>query len=194
MLERRRSDAAPPRRSLMSLHPRFAPFAACIALAVPSISHATELLSPQTLIVDAQLPAAQQEAQVLAARRYGTFWSTGDETLALQALASDFVDRTLPPGRAQGRPGPLAASRTFRAAVPDLKCRIAQMVVAGDRVVVHLQFNGHFTGRFNGQQGTGQVIDFIATDIYRIADGRIAENWHIEDNLSLLQQMGVVAL
>jgi len=35
-------------------------------------------------------------------------------------------------------------------------------------------------------------VNFIATDIYRIADGRIAENWHLEDNLTFLQQIGVV--
>ena len=34
----------------------------------------------------------------------------------------------------------------------------------------------------------GQTINFIATDIYRVADGRIAENWHIEDNLTHPQQ------
>jgi predicted ester cyclase len=64
--------------------------------------------------------------------------------------------------------------------------------VAGDRVVAHLHFRGHFSGRFAGRQGRGQPVDFIATDIYRVADGRIAENWHIEDNLTLLTQLGVV--
>ena len=41
-------------------------------------------------------------------------------------------------------------------------------------------------------KGQGQPIDFIATDIYRIANGKIAENWHLEDNLTLLQQVGIV--
>jgi predicted ester cyclase len=67
------------------------------------------------------------------------------------------------------------------------------MIVAGDRVVTHLHFRGHFTGRFREIQGVGQKIDFIATDIYRITNGRIAENWHIEDNLTLLQQLGQIA-
>jgi hypothetical protein len=29
--------------------------------------------------------------------------------------------------------------------------------------------------------------------IYRIADGRVAENWHVEDNLTLQQQLGNIA-
>jgi predicted ester cyclase len=151
------------------------------------------LIQPHTLIVDGSLPKAQVDAQILAARRYDTFWNSGDEALARAALAPDFTDRTLPVGRAQGLAGPLAAFKMMHSAIPDLRCEIEQMVVAGDRVVVHLRFRGHFTGPFKQTRGQGQVIDFIATDIYRIANSRIADNWHIEDNLTLLQQLGVVA-
>lgn len=123
-----------------------------------------------------------------AALSYATFWDTGDAALARAALAPDFVDRTLPPGRAQGVVGALAALRRFRAAVPDLHGTVEQLILAGERVVTHL----HFTGRFGERQGQGQPVDFIATDIYRVADGRIAENWHIEGNLTLLRPWGEV--
>ncbi|MYM95845.1 ester cyclase [Duganella vulcania] len=127
-----------------------------------------------------------------AARRYAAFWNTGDPALAKQALSPDFMDRTLPAGREQGVNGPLQASKGFRTAVPDLKAEITDMVVNGDRVAVHLHFTGHFTGSFGATSGKGQPIDFRAFDLYRVADGRIAENWHLEDNLTLLQQMGVM--
>jgi hypothetical protein len=32
------------------------------------------------------------------ARRYATFWNTGDEALAREALADNFVDKTPPEG------------------------------------------------------------------------------------------------
>jgi predicted ester cyclase len=153
----------------------------------------TGLIEPHSLIVDRSLPKAQVKSQVIAARRYDTFWNTGDEALARAALAPNFVDNTLPIGRAQGPAGPLAASKLVRAAIPDVSCEIEQMIVAGDRVVAHLRFRGHFTGHFGQIQGHGQAINFIATDIYRIADGRISENWHIEDNLTLQQQLGLIA-
>jgi hypothetical protein len=35
------------------------------------------------------------------------------------------------------------------------------------------------------------AIAFIATDLVKVENGRIADNWHIEDNLTLLQEMGV---
>jgi predicted ester cyclase len=152
----------------------------------------TPLLEPHTLIVDRSLPREQADAQIIAALRYDTFWNTGDEALARAALAPNFVDNTLPTGRPQGLAGPLAASKLIRLAIPDIRCEIEQMIVAGDRVVAHLHFRGHLTGRFGRIQGQGQTIDFIATDIYRVADGRVAENWHIEDNLTLQRQLGLI--
>jgi predicted ester cyclase len=86
-----------------------------------------------------------------------------------------------------------AASEAFRKAVPDLRAEIEDMVVAGDRVSVHLHFHGHFTGVFGTVQGQGQPIAFQAFDLYRVEGGRIAENWHLEDNLTLMQQFGVIS-
>ncbi|WP_454767141.1 ester cyclase [Cupriavidus campinensis] len=168
--------------------------AAALPAAAATASYPEDhLVLPQTLIVDHALPKKLLDAQIRAARTYGTFWTTGDEALARAALADDFMDRTLPPGRPQGVAGALAASKGFHAAVPDVKVLVEQMIVAGDRVVTHLHFTGHFTGTFNGVRGEGQPVDFIATDIYRIRNGRITDNWHLEDNLTFLQQLGVVA-
>lgn len=133
----------------------------------------------------------QTDAGILAARRYAAFWNTGDPAYARAALAPDFNDPTLPAGRPQGIAGPLQASQAFRTAVPDLSAEISDMVVAGDRVAVHLRLKGHFTGRFADVAGKGQVIDFQAFDLYRIQGGQIAENWHLEDNLGLMRQMGI---
>ncbi len=159
-------------------------------------SAAETLPVPRSVVADRTIPAPQRDAMSLAARRYYAFWDTGDVLFANAALAPDFIDRNLPPGRPQGPEGPVFASKNFRTAVPDLRVEVEEMLLVGDRVVGRLRFTGHFTGTFGSGgsaiQGDGRAIDFIATDIYRIADGRIAENWHLEDNLTLLQQMGVV--
>src|SRR6266478_561439 len=60
------------------------------------------LLEPHNLIVDHSLPREEADTQIIAARRYDTFWNTGDETLARASLAPNFVDNTLPAGRPQG--------------------------------------------------------------------------------------------
>ncbi|WP_437902639.1 ester cyclase [Sorangium sp. So ce327] len=154
---------------------------------------AEDLPSPRSMVVDASLPRAQADAEILAARRFYAFWGTGEPRYLDAAIAPTFTDRTLPEGRPQGPEGPAFASKSFRAAVPDLSCEVEQLIVAGDRVVAHLRFRGHFTGAFGDRKGAGQAVDFIATDILRVQDGRITDNWHIEDNLTLFQQLGVVA-
>jgi len=148
---------------------------------------------PETLIAAGDIPGTRRTAMLASASKFYQFWNTGDEELLRQAISDRFVDHTLPPGRPQGPAGPAAASKAFLAAVPDLKVVVLQQILAGDRVVSHLRFTGHFTGVFNGTKGTGQPIDFIATDILAVRAGKITDNWHLEDNLTFLQQIGLVA-
>ncbi len=42
-----------------------------------------------------------------------------------------------------------------------------------------------------GVHRQGRKISFIAIDLLRIAHGRTREDWHLEDNLTLLTQMGL---
>ncbi len=161
-----------------------------LLVSLATTGHAEPLPAPKHQAIAGR--DASTQPNVLAALRYAAFWNSGDEHFARLALADDFMDRTLPKGRSQGLTGPLQASKGFRQAVPDLTAEVEDMVVAGDRVSVRLHFRGHFTGRFGALQGTGQTVDFQAFDLYRVERGRIAENWHLEDNLTLMQQLGVV--
>ena len=105
---------------------------------------------------------------ILAARRYAAFWNTGEERYAEAALAQNFVDRTRPSGRRQGVKGVLEASKNFRAAIPDLKAKIEELLVVHDRADVRYSFTGHFTGSFKDLKGDGREISFRAVDIYRV--------------------------
>jgi predicted ester cyclase len=134
---------------------------------------------------------AKREVVLKTVRAFYEFWNTGNEDMLKQAIAKNFIDHTLPPGRPQGPNGPAVASRQFRAAVPDLKVAVEKMIIAGDYVTVHMKFTGHFMGRFGQTPGKGQPIHFIATDLVKVESGRITDNWHIEDNLTLFQEMGV---
>ena len=169
---------------------RVAVFAALsIALAAPALP--ARGVDINEFVVATSIPESQRDATVKAVRAFYEFWNTGDEGELQRVIAPTFTDHTLPSGRSQGPEGPAFASRQFRAAVPDLAVRVEKMIVAGDYVTVHMKFTGHFTGKFGQTQGKGQPIAFIATDLVKVENGRITDNWHIEDNLTLLQQMGV---
>jgi predicted ester cyclase len=160
--------------------------------AAGAVAFAEETLpTPRSIILTAGQESAAQPV-ILAARRYAAFWNTGEARYAEAALAQNFVDRTLPPGRPQGLRGVLEASKNFRAAIPDLRAEIEELLVVKDRAVVRYIFTGHFTGRFKDLKGDGREINFRAVDIYRVQNGQISDNWHLEDNLALMQQLGVV--
>ena len=86
----------------------------------------------------------------------------------------------------------LEASKNFRAAVPDLSANIEELLIVKDRAVARYIFTGHFTGNFKDVKGDGREISFRAVDIYRVQNGKISDNWHLEDNLTFLQQIGLV--
>ncbi|WP_448098220.1 ester cyclase [Luteibacter yeojuensis] len=153
---------------------------------------AVAISKPQELIVDKSLPSTSVDALLAPVDAFYGFWNNGSAQLLSQALSPSFIDHTLPPGRPQGLTGPMTASKVFLAAVPDLKVAVVQRLVVGDRVVSHLRFTGHFTGEFMGRKGQGQPIDFIATDILRVSGSRITDNWHLEDNLAFMHQIGAM--
>jgi predicted ester cyclase len=175
----------------MSLWPGRIAGAVAVSIAQFTVALGADLKIDE-IVVGTSIPRAQREATIKAARAFYGFWNSGDETLLKQAIAPEFTDRTLPPGRPQGPRGPAFASHQFRAAVPDLGVEVKKMIVAGQYVTVHMEFTGHFTGTFGSVQGKGQPIDFIATDLLKVANRRITENWHIEDNLTLMKQLGAV--
>lgn len=57
-----------------------------------------------------------------------------------------------------------------------------------DIVVLRWTFRGTHSGEFNGIPATGRPVTATGVDIYRIADGKIAERWAYEDG-SLMRQL-----
>jgi predicted ester cyclase len=63
--------------------------------------------------------------------------------------------------------------------------------VVGDKATARLTFTGTHAGTFMGKPATGRPVKFLAIDILRIEHGKIVEDWHLEDNLTFMQQLGV---
>ena len=152
------------------------------------------LPQPESMTVDRSLSPADAAQMIKTARLFYAFWDTGNAEYVSASVDNNFRDNTLPEGRPQGSKGLLYASQAFRSAVPDLHCKIEDLLVSGDRITARLAFTGTHKGEFMGQPATGNPVRFLAIDILRIRGGRIVEDWHLEDNLTLLQQLGVVSL
>ncbi|MFF0413842.1 ester cyclase [Kitasatospora sp. NPDC004745] len=155
------------------------------------VDRSPDLVRPGTLTVDRTIGERRATRLVHLAQQLYTFWNTGQQQYLDAAISPSFRDNTLPDGRPQGPAGPAAASAAFRAAVPDLTCELSDVLVTGDRITARLVFRGHFTGTFEGVRGRGQRVEFNAIDIQHAGGDRITEDWHVEDNQTLLRQLGV---
>ena len=169
-------------------------FLLCAGALSPAQAAATAKQWPQHVMVAPGMEVSEAQRLLQTAETYYAFWDSGDEALLYQALSQDFIDLNLPDGRPQGIEGPVMASKNFRKAVPDLAMEVEQIYILPDTVIGRLHFTGHFTGVFAERKGNGQAIDFKAVDMYTIKDGKITHNWHLEDNLTLLKQLGMVVI
>jgi len=82
--------------------------------------------------------------------------------------------------------------QAYFSAFPDLHITMDDMIAEGDRVVKVWTANCTSKGEFMGIPATGQPIVVKGIEVFRIVDGKIAENWVSMDNLGMLQQLGVI--
>lgn len=85
-----------------------------------------------------------------------------------------------------------AAVQTFFTAFPDLEATILDTVATEDKVVVRFVERGTHQGTFVGVEATGLPVEFYGIGIYRIEDGKLAEEWFIDDSRAIFEQIGAI--
>ena len=65
-------------------------------------------------------------------------------------------------------------------------------IAEGDKVATRLTLHAVHTGEFQGMPATGRQIAMVQTTIHRIRDGKIAEVWVSSDDVSMMQQLGLM--
>lgn len=134
-------------------------------------------------------PAANK---ALIRRFFEEVWSTGDLSRRDSFLAEDYRGHMAGAAEPIDRDGWTAWFQGFRAAFPDARFTVEDMVAEGDRVAARLTMRGAHLGPLNGVPPTGRAVVVSGMSIERIADGRIVEGWNENDALGLLQQLGVL--
>lgn len=112
---------------------------------------------------------------------------------ALDAFyAPDHVDHTLPPGMPTSPEGTKQGIAMIMTALPDLHVTIEDMIAEGDKVVTRFTTHGTQQGAFGSIPPTGKRVAITTIEITRVADGKIVEDWGLDDRLGMLQQLGLV--
>ena len=82
---------------------------------------------------------------------------------------------------------------TYLTAFPDMRVSVEEAIAEGDKVVTRWTIRGTHQGELEEfGPPTGKQIEIKGITIHRIEDGKIAEEWERYDNLSIMQQLGLV--
>lgn len=135
-----------------------------------------------------------REDSILAAnrelirRQHEEVWSKGNIAIIDEMYAPDFVGH-FPFGQSGGREELKKRVALHRAAFPDWTEQVEDLVAEGNQVVSRFTSRGTQRGEFHGISPTGRSVTISEAAIFRIADGRIAEQWVFPDVGSLLEQL-----
>jgi steroid delta-isomerase-like uncharacterized protein len=135
-----------------------------------------------------------EENKALLRRFYAEVLTKGNLAVIDELVANDVVSHILPPGLPPGPEGLKMFIGMFRAAFPDLNATVEDQIAEGDKVVSRVTVRGTHTGAFQGIPPTGKQATVQTIDIIRLAGGKQVEAWGGPDQLSLLQQLGVVPM
>jgi steroid delta-isomerase-like uncharacterized protein len=110
-----------------------------------------------------------------------------------ELVAPDYLDHGAVPGQGPGLEGAKQQRwAMYFAAIPDLHATIDDLAAEGDKVVVLYTVEGTQQGELSGVPPTGKRFRISGISIYRLAEGKIAEQWEQMDMLGLMQQLDVL--
>ena len=82
-----------------------------------------------------------------------------------------------------------AAFRAFHTTFPDLHIDLDALIAEGDLVAARWTATGTHSAELAGVPATGRPVRWSGTDVYRLADGVVAEWWRNDDTAGLLTQL-----
>jgi steroid delta-isomerase-like uncharacterized protein len=108
-------------------------------------------------------------------------------------VAEDFTELDPLPGQRQGREGLAEVIAMLLAAFPDMHWTVEEMVAEADTVVTRFAWTGTHHGPFMGIPPTSRPVAVKGVVIDHIVHGKMQKSRILMDNLSLMQQLGVVS-
>ena len=87
--------------------------------------------------------------------------------------------------------GFIQGARWLRSGIPDFRVHVLDLLVDGDRSAVRFQARGVHENSFFGEEPSKRLITLDGITVFRIASGRIAEDWEAMDEGQLRRQLGV---
>jgi steroid delta-isomerase-like uncharacterized protein len=128
----------------------------------------------------------------LIRRMFDNAFNQGTFAVVDELVAPDGVSHTPAWGMPNNREGLKQLIVMLRTAFPDLHCTIEDEISEGDKVAAHWTMRGTHKGPLLGNRPTSRPIVVLGMIFAHTENGQIAEGWALLDQMSLLQQLGIV--
>ncbi len=132
----------------------------------------------------------QEQNKAIARRAFEEILSHGRFELAEQLYAKDFVNHGI--HRDATLEEDQAALKGWHQAFSDIVISPEKLIAEGDLITIYWIARGTNTGAGNGLPATGKKVELAGITIWRILDGKIKEEWPAFDQLSIMQQLGLL--
>lgn len=132
----------------------------------------------------------QEQNKAIAKRAFEEILSRGRFELAEQLYAKDFINHGIHTNATLEEDQ--AALKGWHQAFPDVVVVPEKLIAEDDLVTVYWVARGTNTGTGNGLPATGKKLELSGITIWRIVDGKIKEEWSAFDQLSMMQQLGLL--
>ena len=132
----------------------------------------------------------QEQNKAIARRAFEEILSKGRFELASELYAKDFINHGI--HRNASLEEDQAALKGWHQAFADITIVPEKLIAEGDLVAIYWIARGTNTGTGNGLPATGKKAELAGITIWRIVDGKIKEEWSAFDQLSMMQQLGLL--
>jgi len=132
----------------------------------------------------------QEQNKAIARRAFEEILSGGRFELAEELYAKDFVNHGI--HRNASLEEDQAALKGWHEAFPDVSIVPEKLIAEDDLVTIYWIARGTNTGTGNGLPATGKKAELAGITIWRIVNGKIKEEWSAFDQLSMMQQLGLL--
>ncbi len=120
-------------------------------------------------------------------------WNSHDYAAIPDVYSEDFVghwSKSYSQPQSCGHSGIEAFLRETLTAFPDWHETVVDLIIDGDRIVTRFMATGTHQGLLGDLEPTGRQIEVEEISIFRVAGGKVAEQWGLADDLALLRQLG----
>jgi steroid delta-isomerase-like uncharacterized protein len=131
----------------------------------------------------------QSDNKSVVLRAEAELWNKGNLAAADELYSPDFVCHFVIGPEWRGVQGIKDVVAQHRRSFPDWNEKVEDIIAEGDKVVIRFTSPGTQEGEFAGIAPTGKKVTIREVAIFRLADGKIVEQWGMPDIHGLLEQL-----